>query len=297
MGLSTIINMTIFVCVPAWGQWAAILAWVLWWIDSAMAIGTNMILPFLIMYQHESKISTMTAVWLVPIVATIVASASGSIIASALENKQYALWTVVMSYVLWGTGVPLAMFAMVMYFQRLTLYALPPRETIVSVFLPLGPLGQGAFAIMRLGQDSQKIFPQTHTLSKVASAGDILYINGFMLGLIMWGFGLVWLFFAMASITRSAFPFNLGAWGFIFPLGVYAVATVTIAEELPSALFKVSGTIFSLIVVVLWIAVSSRTIIKSFTGELFCAPCMADWERLEIERRIKNKEEEEGIGT
>ena len=293
MGLATIINMIIFVCVPAWGHWAAVFAWVLWWIDSVLAIGTNSILPFLIMYEHKSEISSMTAVWLLPIVATIVASASGSIVSSALENEQYALWTVVMSYVLWGTGVPLAMFTMVMYFQRLTLYNLPPRETIVSVFVPLGPLGQGAFAIMQLGQNSQKLFSQTHTLPKVASAGDIFYINGFMLGLIMWGFGLVWLIFAMASITRATFPFNLGAWGFIFPLGVYAVATVTIAEELPSAFFKVLGTIFSFVVVILWIAVSAQTVTKVFIGELFCAPCLADWERLEIERRIKQKEEEQ----
>ena len=291
MGLTTIVNMMIYVCVPVWGSWACILAWALWWIASALAIATNMILPFLIMYQHESKISTMTAVWLLPIVATIVAAASGSVVASALENEQYALWTVLTSYILWGTGVPLAMFTMVMYFQRLTLYALPPRETIVSVFLPLGPLGQGAFGIMQLGLDSQKLFSQTHTLPNVASAGDMFYINGFFVGLIMWGFGLVWLFFAMASITRTKFPFNLGAWGFIFPLGVYASATVTISKELPSAFFKVLGTVFSLTVVLLWLAVSVWTVVKSCSGDLFYAPCLADWERLEVEKSFKNREE------
>ena len=288
MGLATIINMIILVCVPAWGAWASLLAWVLWWIDSALAISTNMILPFLIMSRHNSQISTMTAVWLLPIVATIVASASGSIVASALENEQYAVWTIIMSYILWGTGVPLAVFTMVMYFQRLTLHALPPRETIVSVFLPLGPLGQGAFAIMQLGQDSQRLFSQTKTLPQVASAGDVLYMNGFMTGLIMWGFGLVWLFFAVASITRSSFPFNLGAWGFIFPLGVYAVATVTVAKELPSVFFKVLGTVFSLAVVLLWIVISTRTLIKTFTGELFYSPCLVDWEKVDVERRIKD---------
>ena len=27
MGLATIVNMTVFVCVPAWGPWAITLAW------------------------------------------------------------------------------------------------------------------------------------------------------------------------------------------------------------------------------------------------------------------------------
>lgn len=46
MGLATIINMICFVCVPAWGQWAATLAWTLWWIDAVISLANNMYLPF-----------------------------------------------------------------------------------------------------------------------------------------------------------------------------------------------------------------------------------------------------------
>jgi len=53
MGLATIINMIVFVCVPVWGNWAAQLAWALWWVDIALALSTNVYLPFLIMYNHE----------------------------------------------------------------------------------------------------------------------------------------------------------------------------------------------------------------------------------------------------
>ncbi len=96
------------------------------------------------MYFHEAALSTMTAAWLLPIVAPIVAAASGGIVAEVLPNPQHALWTVITSYILWGTGVPLAMVVLVIYFQRLTVHKLPPREVIVSVFLPLGPLGKAA---------------------------------------------------------------------------------------------------------------------------------------------------------
>lgn len=53
MGLATIINMIVFVCVPAWGSWAATLAWTLWWIDVVLSLGTNLFLPFIIIYKHE----------------------------------------------------------------------------------------------------------------------------------------------------------------------------------------------------------------------------------------------------
>ena len=84
------------------------------------------------MYVHENQLLGMTATWLLPIVASIVAAASGGIVAEVLSNPQHALWTLIISYILWGTGVPLAMAILVIYFQRLTIHHLPPREAIVS---------------------------------------------------------------------------------------------------------------------------------------------------------------------
>jgi tellurite resistance protein TehA-like permease len=199
------------------------------------------------MYVHQTALSTMTAAWLLPIVATIVAAASGGVVAEVLPNPQHALWTLIISYILWGTGVPLAMAVLVIYFQRLTIHKLPPREVIVSVFLPLGPLGQGGFAIMQLGKVAMEIFPKTGTLptAGMMNAGDMLYVIGWLTATVMWGFGLVWLFFAAASISRSKFPFNMGWWGFTFPLGVFTTSTTQMAKELPSAFFKVLGTVSS----------------------------------------------------
>lgn len=96
-------------------------------------------------HGNERPLSSMTAVWLLPIVSCIVAASSGAIVAGVLPNEQYALWTVIVSYVLWGIGLPLAMMVMVIYLLRLTLHKLPPKAVIVSVFLPLGPLGQGGY--------------------------------------------------------------------------------------------------------------------------------------------------------
>lgn len=53
MGLATIINMMVFLCVPVWGTNFLIFTWVLWWIDVVLAIGTNFCLPFIMMYRHE----------------------------------------------------------------------------------------------------------------------------------------------------------------------------------------------------------------------------------------------------
>lgn len=134
--------------------------------------------------HRTTELKSVTAAWLLPIVAPIVASASGGIVAGSLSNPQHALWTVIVSYILWGTGVPLAMCVLCIYFHRLVVHKLPPLEVIVSVFLPLGPLGQGSFAIMQLGKVARETFPATATLlsSTKTNAGNTFYDVGLLLG-------------------------------------------------------------------------------------------------------------------
>ena len=288
MGLATIVNMVVFVCVPAWGPWVPAFAWTLWWIDAVISAATCFYLPFVIMSKHNAELSTMTAAWLLPIVSTIVASASGGIVAEVLPNPQHQLLTIIISYVLWGTGFPLAMVVLVMYFHRLTVHHLPPREVIVSVFLPLGPLGQGGFAIMQLGKVAKQVFPRTNTLD--STAGTALYDIGNALALVLWGYGLVWLFFALASISRGKFPFNMGWWGFTFPLGVFTVSTTTLGKDLPSAFFRVLGTIFSVSVVLLWLLVAIKTLRSALSDKLFSAPCVAQYEAEQAVRQLRAKE-------
>jgi tellurite resistance protein TehA-like permease len=95
--------------------------------------------------QKTFDLSSMTAVWLLPIVSCVVAAASGAIVADVLPNIHLALATILASYILWGIGVPLALMVICIYLQRLMFYKLPPKAMLVSVFLPLGPLGQGGF--------------------------------------------------------------------------------------------------------------------------------------------------------
>lgn len=161
------------------------------------------------MSVHKTEISSVTTLWLLPIVSTIVAAATGGIVASQLADCTHALWTLIVSYILWGFGIPLALFTLVLYYyhltMHLTMHKLPPPEVIASVFLPLGPLGEG---IMKVGQVPLSVFPGTGTI--IPLAGPIIYTFGFLTALLMWGFALGWLSWALASFGRSKHPFNLG---------------------------------------------------------------------------------------
>jgi uncharacterized membrane protein len=66
--------------------------------------------------------------------------------------------------------------------------------------------------------------------------------------------------------------------------GVYAISTTTIAKEIPSAFFRVLGTIFSVAELLLWVVVASGTLYKAYTGEMFFAPCLKDIENEESDQ-------------
>ncbi|KAH6696764.1 sulfite efflux pump SSU1 [Leptodontidium sp. MPI-SDFR-AT-0119] len=274
MGLGILIQMIVNVCVPAWGSWAVTLAWTLWWIEIVLSVAICFYLPYMLMSVHKTDIASVTTFWLLPIVGVVIAAATGGTVAGVLPNPTHALWTLIVSYILWGIGVPLALFTLVLYYHRLTMHKLPPPAVISSVFLPLGPLGEGGFGIMKIGEVALTVFPATNTI--IPSAGQIVHVFGFLTGLLMWGFGLAWLFWALASFSRSKSPFNMGWWSIVFATGVFTGSTITLGQEMPSRFFDVLGTVFTVIVILFWMVTSAYTIRGTISGDLFFSPAIVD---------------------
>ncbi|KAL7921178.1 voltage-dependent anion channel [Trichoderma austrokoningii] len=278
MGLATIINMMIFACAQ-WGPWLVYLAWAFWWIDVLVSFATAISMPFIVMHRHRPGLHKTSAALLLPIVPAVVAAATGGIVAEALPNISHAYATLIVSYVIWGVGQALSALVMALYFHRLTIHALPPREVIVSVFLPVGPLGQGGFGIQQLGRVALKVIPHTEMFTVAGvdpvRGAEFLYFVGIFFGMVMWGFALAWVCFALISLrTTRSFPFNMGWWGFTFPLGVWTTCTSALWQNLGSEFFKYITMILSLVVLLLWIFVSLNTIQRVITGEVFVAPCL-----------------------
>lgn len=192
---------------------------------------------------HKTDIASVTPFWLLPIVSTIICAATGGMVAGALPSPTHALWTLIVSYILWGIGIPLALFTLALYYHRLTLHSIPPPAVLSSIFLPLGPLGEGGFGIMQLGAVSRTVFPLTETLSLVSDAGDIFFVFGFFAALLMWGFGLAWLFWGAMACSRTRPPFNMGWWSIVFAMGVFTGSTITLGEEMGSRFFDILGTV------------------------------------------------------
>lgn len=98
------------------------------------------------MSHQRSELAEMTALYLIPIVAVVIAATSGGLVAGAIPNPTHQLWTLIISYIFWGIGTPLSWIILTLYFLRMTTHKPLSREVIVSLLLPIGPLGLSGFS-------------------------------------------------------------------------------------------------------------------------------------------------------
>ncbi|KOS18377.1 Sulfite efflux pump SSU1 [Escovopsis weberi] len=295
MALSTLLNMAVFACAH-WGPWLLRLAWSLWWLEAALSLLCCTAIPFLVFTRHRPALPAATAALLLPVVPCVIAAGTGSILAAALPDpRRHALPTLLASYALWGLGEALSACVLALYFHRLALHGLPTRDAIVSVLLPIGPLGQGGFAIQSLGRSALSILPAAAASSASAAsssssssssssasaafpvdparAAEVLFVLGVIVALAMWAFALAWACLALASLASTRrFPFNLGWWGLTFPLGVWASCSAQLWQNLHSDFFKIVTVILTMIVLALWCLVVGKTVQGTITGRIFVAP-------------------------
>jgi len=272
MGLATILNGFLAFGIPLWGPAAVGIAEALWWIDAAMAVVCGVAVPFLMFARQDHSVDRMTAVWLLPVVAAEVTAASGGLLAPHLADAG-AYRVLMLSYALWAFSVPAAMSILAILMLRLIVHKLPHRDMAASSFLALGPIGTGALGLLLLGGDAPHVF----AAMGLAEVGQVAAGIGVIGGAILWGYGLWWLALAVlmtARYLREGMPFNLGWWGFTFPLGVYAVGTLALARATHLDFLSAIGGGLVVCLAAFWLIVAARTLHGAWHGYLFVSPCL-----------------------
>ncbi|CCG40410.1 TDT family transporter [Magnetospirillum molischianum] len=273
MGLATIINGFLIFGPTHWGEAAITIAEGLWWFDAALALACGILIPFLMFTRQSHTIDQMTAVWLLPVVAAEVAAVSGGLLAPHLADPSSQLLVLIVGYALWACSVPLAMSVLVILVLRMAVHKLPHASMAASSWLALGPIGTGALGLLVLGDAAPAIF----AANDLTAYGPAAHGIGLIGALLLWGYGLWWGAQAVLitlRYLRHGLPFNLGWWGYTFPLGVYAVATLRLGTVLPIPAFTTFGQILVAGLAVLWLIVGARTLCGAWRGELFVSPCL-----------------------
>ncbi|KAJ9283457.1 hypothetical protein DTO021C3_8955 [Paecilomyces variotii] len=204
--------------------WPIQLAWILWWVDVSLSILVCCLVSFNILWTHGIKSSVMTTSGLFPFLAPIVSASSGGVIAEVLSSERQITQTAITSYILWSIGILPAMAFIILYVYNILETNMPPKEHIVSLALPTGLFGYGAFGLMRLGEIGNQLLLGTR------SGGNFLQDR-----------------------IGSRPPFLGVWWSTIFPTGTLAIATIMISNQLSSTFFKIFATVLSGITLLLWL--------------------------------------------
>ena len=276
MALATIINGYLKFGIHLYGDWVVPFAQLLWYIDVLLAVSIAWIVPFYMYNRQQHELQSMTAVWLLPIVACEVSAATGGLLLPHIAVGQQALGILLGGYVLWGISVLPAFAILTILMLRLALHKLPSKELAISSWLALGPIGTGALALLILGAQA----PQVLAVIEQQSLGVFCQQAGIVVSLILMGFGLWWLGIALLTTlkhAKTALPFNLGWWGLTFPLGVFTLAVLNLAQQLHVSFIQSIGYALAVILIMLWLVVVTKTAQGFYRGSLFFSPCLKSY--------------------
>ena len=287
MGLATIINGFISFGLPVFGSLAVDIAHQLWRVDAILAIACGIGLPLFMFTRQSHQLSSMTGLWLLPIVAAEVAAASGWIVAPHVSDPAQQQTMVIFSMVLWAFSVPVALSLLAILLLRMALHKLPPVALSATTWLALGPIGTGSLGMFLLSQQSTLLAsnPIFEPFSQVISG------FGWIMGILLWGFGAWWLLLAQGitcHYVKQGIPFNLGWWGYTFPLGVFTLATFKLAQLTAFPFFSILAIALLVLLSGIWALVMMKTTRGAWSGKLFFAPCLQ-------ESKPINKEPEEKL--
>ncbi len=277
MGLATIVNGFLVFGTVLWGDVAVRIAAALWWVDVALAVGCAWVVPYTMFTRQKHELPAMTAVWLLPLVAAEVASAAGGLLLRHEPAGLEAERILVVSYGLCGMSVLPALGVLAILFLRMTLHKLPKSEMAATSCLSLGPIGTAALSLVLLGDQAARVLTGT-ALAPIAAQCRVF---GLLSALILWGGG-AWWFGVAALVTlrylRQGITFNMGWWGFTFPLGVYCLATLALAHETGLSFLQTTGSALVILLVGVWVIVARGTLLFLF-GKVRSTPVRMDFGR------------------
>ncbi|MFW6695464.1 C4-dicarboxylate ABC transporter [Streptomyces sp. MAR4 CNX-425] len=230
----------------------------LWVAGTAVGLVAAVAVPYLLVVRHRVRPGDASPVWLLPVVAPMVAAATGPALAPRLPAGQWRESLVLGCFAMFGMSLLATLLMLPPVFVRLVERGPLPPALTPALFLVLGPLGQSTTAAGALADGS----------AAVPGAFATLY------GVPVLGFALLWLAVAGALVVRAArrgMPFALTWWAFTFPVGTCVTGAASLAEHTGLTAFRALAALLYGLLVAAWLTAAVRTTAAVARGELLGA--------------------------
>jgi tellurite resistance protein TehA-like permease len=207
---------------------ADLVAYVLWWISTALSMASVIGVPYLQLKMQPAGLEHVPPALLLPIISILTSAAGGGTICeNSTLSARLRVPAIIISYMELGAGMALTICvdACIMYhhFDQDS----PVRDNAYQDMVLCGPYGQASFALHILGSAIRHSFGAYNrgSLLTEQAAVPMSFVSQFA-GVMAWGFSSFWWFFAILSIVYTlhvqsggfrTLSFSLTAWSLIFP--------------------------------------------------------------------------------
>lgn len=232
MAFTTLVTFLHAVAGPAWTT----AVYVLWWIATVASFYTAFVTFFLSTIGKSKRAekrmdtSNLTMAYLLPVVTLTVSASCGCVIAPDLASLNLVIVTSLVCFVMWAIAVVLGFIIVTVNFWRLFIHRVPVTGQVFTMFLPIGYLGQGAYAIMLFGRNCSQLLlehsardvaasPYTSFLHETATKHSVdlstfnlvlatsVTVVCTLAALTLMAFGYFFTFLAFASVLSKIAPF------------------------------------------------------------------------------------------
>ncbi|WP_406256973.1 TDT family transporter [Streptomyces nigra] len=240
---------------------------VLFTAGTATGLAAAVAVPYLMAVRHRTMAAQATPVWLLPLVAPMVAAAVGPLLVPHLPPGQARATLLLGCVAMFGLSLLATLLMLPLVFARLITGGPLPLALTPSLFLVLGPLGQSTTAVGAFADAAPGALP--------APYGESLGVLAVLYGVPVMGFALLWLGLAGAHVVRArrlGMGFAMTWWAFTFPVGTCVTGAAALARH--TGLFVYDGLAVGLfgLLVAAWAVAAVQTVRGLFSGALLAAP-------------------------
>lgn len=320
MGLATIINYLAFLAEnEAKGTGNAkrliILAYALWWYDLLLSLLTAWGISFLIWQKYDiddkepSRYATLNqrfaaeslkSILVLAVVPLVVASATvGKFtmteVFRAHFHRHIQLMNIILTVLILFHALIFVFMIITIYFWSLYVNKIPPMNQVFSMFLILGPLGQGSYSGLLIGENIQEYVNLYYPLGENGNDEILVKVIPwfFKIFFLLMAFGLISLgyFFTIICFTsilsyskrkegsgtevRRIYTFHKGWLAMTFPTGTMALGNreiyVIYNQYVPLKAFHYIGAIYGGLCIVWTIICLFMISLQSILTPLYCS--------------------------
>ena len=226
-------------------------AYYTWWIGALGTVIFSVLIPLEMFKSEEIAIDHISPAWFIPPVSLIVIPLVGGNFIPQTTGIEQEL-VILINYFGFGSGFLLYIALLAICLYRFIVHHPLPNVLAPTIWISLGPVGAGAIALINVVGGSAFV-----------TTKEPFFVMGFLL----WTFGIWWLFIAIGLtvhyLRRLQLPYAMTWWAFIFPLGAFVAGSHAVSLSLGISIVEVVGFILYWLLLILWIITIVKGVVSS----------------------------------